>query len=263
MASIMIVDDSPIIRRSLRAILEEQGHYIAVEAEDARAAIELYKHNKIDLITMDIQLPDMSGIEAVRLIRERNPQAVIVIISSVEQKSKVYAAIKMGAKHYIVKPFTAAKIKEVIHAVLGGEPIQKQVPKIESVTNSAEENNSPPKKPEPLKLEAPMLSGLPFELHHMSDRITLIIQRHINNNNVRLLHHCLISLLYFRKVKYVLEFWEPVQHNDGYRLLLDFIAAVRDRKGTVGVVTSDEGYFIQLQAKLRSGVYRSHKEINW
>ena len=119
MANIMIVDDSPIIVQRLRYIFESLGHNVVAEASDGREAIEKYGQYIVDLVTMDIQMPGLDGIETVRLIREMDPEAAIIMVSSVEERSKVFEAIKKGARHYILKPFTEAKVKEVVNAVLG------------------------------------------------------------------------------------------------------------------------------------------------
>ena len=269
MANIMIVDDSPIFRRSLREILESMGHRIVKEAEDGREAVRAYTNN-VDLVTMDIQLPGIDGIEAVRHIRAQNPEATIVMISSVEQRSKVYDAIKLGAKHYIVKPFTDEKVYEVVNAVLGnsrdgGSPpvASGQAPLQRAPVQEEEPSSRFPKKKEPLRLETPHMSNLPFELVRKDGRSVLTLQRHIVDSNVRLLCSCLQGLLYFRKMKYVIEIWEPVRHEEGHRLLIDFVLAVRQRNGTAAIVTSDVGYFAQLKAQLQNGVYRTYAEIEW
>jgi DNA-binding NarL/FixJ family response regulator len=274
MANMMIVDDSPIIRRSLREIFEAMGHKIVAEAEDGREAIEAYKRNKVDLVTMDIQLPGINGIEAVRLIREHNPDANIVMISSVEQRNKVYEAIKLGAKHYIVKPYTDDKVMEVIRLVLGvsADPIlldpvvSAPVQADEQLTaerQHIETDNSAKKQRDPLQLDAPALSSLPYEVVIKDGRIVMTIQRHISEMNIRFLCNCLQGLLHYRKAKIVLELWDPIVHDGGMRLLTEFIAIVRSRKGTVAVVTGDLGQYANLKAKLKDGVYHSYGEIEW
>ncbi|MBO9607935.1 MAG: response regulator [Paenibacillaceae bacterium] len=269
MANIMIVDDSPIIRRSLRGIFETLGHRVVAEAEDGSEAVKRYEAREVDLVTMDIQLPGFDGIETVRLLRERNPEAVIVMISSVENRSKVYEAIKLGAKHYIVKPYTEEKVEAVIQAVLGSHPTAqaaKPAPTATAepaATGRFAKSERADKQREPLELHIPSLQALPFELVLKEGRIVLTVQRYISEMNARTLHACLQGMLYYRKAKYVLDLWEPILYDEGMRLLVDFVAAVRARRGTVGIVTGDAGYFIQLKAKLRDGVYRSYAEIEW
>lgn len=118
MATIMIVDDASIVRKSLSGMLEKHGHVVAAEAGSCDEALKNYKLHRVDLVTMDIQLPDQSGVECVRLIRQYDPDAKIVMVSAVEQKQLIYEAIKNGAKHYIIKPFTESKVIETVAVVL-------------------------------------------------------------------------------------------------------------------------------------------------
>jgi DNA-binding NarL/FixJ family response regulator len=268
MANLMIVDDSKIIRQRLRAILENLGHTIVFEAANGKEAIAHYKRmaDEIDLITLDMEMPGLSGIEVIRLIREQNPSAAIVMISSVEDRSKVLQAIRLGAKHYFVKPFTEDKIREVIDKVLGydtntnreaahrGEPAASfRMQTAGSASDSAGM----------MLLQAESLESLPFELFHMDERTVLILRSPITDANVHLLYRSLQGLLYFRKMKFVLEFWEPVRHREGAHLLLTFIQAVRDRQGKAAVVTDDPRYYTEWLSSLRDDVYRAYKEIKW
>lgn len=263
MANIMIVDDSPIIRRSLRGILESLGHRIVVEAENGKEAVQIYDEDRIDLVTMDIQLPGIDGIEAVRLIRERNPNAAIVMISSLEHRGKVYEAIKLGARHYIVKPYTEDKVGEVIQAVLG-IPVPQQEDKTEQVAKGKEASTDRAQAGRDLPLlEVPTLSTLPFELVIKDGRAVLVVQRHITPVNIRAFAGALQGLLYYRKAKYVVDLWEPIFYEEGMKLLFEFVSAVRNRGGTVGIVSGAHGYYTQVKAKLQNGVYRSYDEIEW
>lgn len=276
MANMMIVDDSPIIRRSLREIFITMGHRVVAEAEDGREAIEAYKRHKVDLVTMDIHLPGVSGIEAVRAIREHHAEAVIVMVSSVEHRNKVFEAIKLGAKHYIVKPYTDLKVIEVIRAVLGVQAQPDPGPLSESATagRSADEGKPQARHDEPspkaaiqerdrLELKPLSLSALPYELVIKDGRIVLMVQRHISDTNIRAFYSCLQGLLHYRRAKIVLDLWEALRHEDGLRLLNEFVAIVRSRKGTVAVVTGDIGQYAKLKAQLKDGVYRSYDEIPW
>lgn len=118
MARILIVDDSIIMRRNLTAILKEVGHTIVSEAANGRQAYLQYRIHKPDIVTMDITMPNMDGIDALKQILEDDPTARVIMISALDQKSKVYTALRNGAKHYIIKPLTAEKITSVIDSVL-------------------------------------------------------------------------------------------------------------------------------------------------
>lgn len=118
MAKILIVDDTLVMRINLRKILEDADHEVVGEAENGLKAIEMVDKLKPDLITMDITMPEMSGIDALRRILKKYPSARVVMISALSQKVKVLEALNLGAKHYIVKPFKKNQVVEIIESVL-------------------------------------------------------------------------------------------------------------------------------------------------
>lgn len=118
MATILIVDDSILMRRNLKMMLTEAGHQVVAEASNGIEAYKEYAKHMPDLVTMDITMPVMSGIDAVKKIIATYPAANIIMISALDQKSMVFEAIQNGAKHYILKPITMDKILETIDDVL-------------------------------------------------------------------------------------------------------------------------------------------------
>jgi len=119
LAKIMIVDDAAFMRTLLKNILFPKGYEIAGEADNGAAAVEKYKELKPDLVTMDIVMPNVNGIEALKKIREMDPNARVIMCTAVGQENMVRAAIMSGAKGYIVKPFQAPKVLEEVQKVLG------------------------------------------------------------------------------------------------------------------------------------------------
>ena len=117
----MIVDDSPIMRRNLRKIVIDAGHTVVAEAQNGQEAYDLYMKFMPDLTTMDITMPIVNGIDALKNILNDFPGARIIMISGLEQKQTVYQAIELGAKHYIIKPITIDKVISVINEVLDPE----------------------------------------------------------------------------------------------------------------------------------------------
>ncbi|HWR62307.1 MAG TPA: response regulator, partial [Clostridia bacterium] len=115
---VLVVDDSTIMRRNLSAILSNAGHTIVAEAPDGELGVKEYKKRKPDLVTMDITMPILDGISAVKQIMAIDPEAQIVMISSLDQKFMVLTALQNGARHYIIKPFTPEKVLKVIDDVL-------------------------------------------------------------------------------------------------------------------------------------------------
>lgn len=118
MARIMIADDSMVMRRIIRGFLEAAGHQIVCEANSGDQACSYYARFEPDLVTMDINMPKMDGVEAVGNIVANHPQAKIIMISALNQKSMVLAALDVGAKHYLIKPVTSEKLLYVVHKVL-------------------------------------------------------------------------------------------------------------------------------------------------
>lgn len=118
MARILVVDDAAFMRVLLKNILKSGGHEVVGEAENGIEALEKYEELKPDLVTMDIVMPHLDGIETTRSIIKIDPKARIVMCTAVGQQAKVLEAIKAGARGYIVKPFQADKVLEEIEKVL-------------------------------------------------------------------------------------------------------------------------------------------------
>lgn len=110
---VLIVDDALFMRSMLRDIFETAGWEVVAEAENGLQAIELYRQHRPDLVTMDIVMPELSGLDAMLKILEEDTQAKIVMCSALGQESMVMEAIKGGAKDFIVKPFQADQVLEV------------------------------------------------------------------------------------------------------------------------------------------------------
>ncbi|MEA3362582.1 MAG: response regulator [Thermodesulfobacteriota bacterium] len=117
---VMIVDDALFMRTMLRDIFEVAGWQVVVEAETGAEAIEEYKIHQPDLVTMDIVMPEMGGIDALTKILREYPAARIVVCSALSQKDLILDAINVGAKDFIVKPFQNAQVLEVVNRVVAG-----------------------------------------------------------------------------------------------------------------------------------------------
>ena len=110
MLKVLIVDDSLIIRKKITKLLEKLGHEVAFGAKNGAEAIEAYKEHKPDLVTMDITMPDMDGITAVKHLIKENSEAKIIMVTSHGQEDMVIKSIQAGAVGYMLKPITEDKL---------------------------------------------------------------------------------------------------------------------------------------------------------
>jgi two-component system chemotaxis response regulator CheY len=119
---VLVVDDAIFMRRMISDILVENGMEIVGEADTGAKAIERYKELRPDLVTMDIIMPEMNGIDAVRKIVEHDAQAKVVMCSALGQQALVQDAIAAGTRDFLIKPFNAARVVEVIAKVFNQVP---------------------------------------------------------------------------------------------------------------------------------------------
>ncbi|MFZ3168402.1 MAG: response regulator [Candidatus Methanoperedens sp.] len=110
---ILIVDDAPFMRMMLKKILAPSGNEL-IEAADGSDGVSKYKQHKPDLVFLDIMMPDVDGIECLKQIMAHDSNAKVIICSSIGQQALVNEAIKIGAGDYIIKPFDAAKVLEIL-----------------------------------------------------------------------------------------------------------------------------------------------------
>ena len=116
---ILIVDDAAFMRMMIRDILTKNGFEVVGEAADGAQAIEKFKETRPDLVTMDITMPEMDGITALKEIKIIDPTAKVIMCSAMGQQAMVIDAIQAGAKDFIVKPFQSDRVVEAINKTLG------------------------------------------------------------------------------------------------------------------------------------------------
>jgi two-component system, chemotaxis family, chemotaxis protein CheY len=118
MANVLIVDDSLMIRKLIKTILSSDNHNVVAEAANGEEAYLEYIKHKPDLVTMDVSMPNVNGILAVKKIINEFPNANIIMVSAISQRDMVFEALESGAKHYVIKPITRDKLNIVIDEVL-------------------------------------------------------------------------------------------------------------------------------------------------
>lgn len=117
-ANVMIVDDAAFMRMMLKDILTKNGFTVVGEAENGAVAVEKYMELQPDLTIMDITMPEMDGLQAVKEIRKRDSKARVIMCSAMGQQSMVIEAIQSGAKDFVVKPFQAERVVEAVTKAL-------------------------------------------------------------------------------------------------------------------------------------------------
>ena len=117
--NILICDDAAFMRMMIKDILTKNGYNIAGEAENGQKAVEKYAELKPDLVLMDITMPEMDGIEALKRIKAAGPSASVIMCSAMGQQAMVIESIQSGAKDFIVKPFQADRVIEAVQKVVG------------------------------------------------------------------------------------------------------------------------------------------------
>ena len=116
---VLIVDDSMVMRKMIAQIIKSEAYDIVAEARNGKEAVELYQQHNPDVVTMDINMPEMDGITALNKILEINPKAIVVMLTSEGEKSTVVEAVSKGAKNYIVKPPERSNVLEKLRKALG------------------------------------------------------------------------------------------------------------------------------------------------
>lgn len=116
---VLFVDDSAFMRQILKGIILKEPFELAGEAATGREAVDLYQQVRPDLVTMDIIMPELNGIDAVKQIRAIDPNAKIIMVSAMGQQGMVIDAIQAGARDFIIKPFQPPRILEALKRVTG------------------------------------------------------------------------------------------------------------------------------------------------
>ena len=117
--NILVCDDAAFMRMMIKDILTKNGYTVAGEAENGIKAVEKYIELKPDLVLMDITMPEMDGIQALKKIKEADAAASVIVCSAMGQQAMVIESIQSGAKDFIVKPFQADRVIEAVKKVVG------------------------------------------------------------------------------------------------------------------------------------------------
>lgn len=117
MKRVLIADDAAFMRLSLKTTIEKMGFDVVGEAENGKVAIEKYKTLKPDIVTMDCTMPEMDGLEALKWIKEFDPNCKVIMVTAIGQETMVRKAILSGAVNFIVKPFKEETLANVLNSI--------------------------------------------------------------------------------------------------------------------------------------------------
>ena len=118
MPTVLVVDDALFMRTALTNMFKEWGLEVVAQAANGREAVAMYKEHSPDLVTMDLTMPIMSGLDALKLIIQDDPEAKIIMITALGQQRVIVEALENGAKDFITKPFQRENLKKVVFNVL-------------------------------------------------------------------------------------------------------------------------------------------------
>ena len=119
MAKVLVVDDAIFVRAAIKKYVEKAGHEVVGEGGDGQEAVEVFEEVKPDAVIMDITMPRMSGLEALKAIKEKDKDVKVIMCSAMGQQDSIATAIQYGATDFVIKPFTEEQIVAKIKQVLG------------------------------------------------------------------------------------------------------------------------------------------------
>ncbi len=118
MANVLIVDDSLYLRVMIKKILKKLGHEIVAEAGNGNEAIEAFQQHNPDLVTMDVVMPELNGLEAIRELMKINPKVSIIVVTALGHEPMIRQAVKLGAKDFVIKPFKQEELIKAVNSAL-------------------------------------------------------------------------------------------------------------------------------------------------
>lgn len=203
MARILIADDSIIMRRNLKSILTRLGHSIVAEATNGEQACNLYNKDEVDIVTLDITMPVMDGIEALKNILSYDPNANVVIISALDQKRMIFHALELGVKYYIIKPVTEEKIVNAINKILTINETNS-IQENDLIINQDESNIDETNAVKNFEESQSVLP--PFSIDNINGEFVININSTLNSSNIGTLLSTLQGFLFIRPLKVTFKF---------------------------------------------------------
>lgn len=251
MANILVVDDSAIMRINIRSILGEAGHNVVSEAENAVQAFYEYQKFRPDLVTMDINMPGTTGIEATKRILKSNPDAKIIIVSSLEQKNQVVDALEAGAKHYVLKPITPERLLQRINSVLG---IEENVEE-ENAEEKTEENVEETEEENTVKEE-------PFLITNKGVFVVKI-NKTIDSDALNGLNKLMDALLLIKPLEIIFDFNEiECLEMNVYNAFVELTKKLFEGKANTKIVVNNKELFKFIVHNTVNSYAKIYKDVN-
>ncbi|MFZ5990016.1 MAG: response regulator [Bacillota bacterium] len=236
MASVLVVDDSSMARRNLKNILISAGHSIVSEATNGVQAFVEYEKYKPDLVTMDITMPILSGIESVKKIINSYPEAKIIMVSALNQRVMIFDALQNGAKHYIVKPFSYEKVIEVVDEVL--QTTYKPV-KIDISNSSAAKKIFSHAESSEASIQRPFVIQNTDGVHIVN------ISKNISEKNIGPLKLGVQRISSSQPLKVVLNFGDTASISNGvFDMILQVINIIKEAGGSCAITSQNQNFIL-------------------
>lgn len=244
----MIVDDSKIMRRILKSIIVRAGFDVIAEAENGNEAIEHYKYFKPDLVTMDLTMPKMNGVEATGKIMEFDPDARIIMISAEGEQRLVFEAIRKGAKGYLLKPVHPEKVIKAMKDALPEELVASPKKGKTAKAKKGEDGQKASKA----GLGVRVTDGkLPFDIEDFDDLVIVRVSKFLDEENVLLLQEALEHVLDENQLKVVIDLGE-IDHLEEavFDRLTECIKKFKAKKVVVKILSIEASFKDKLEREL-------------
>ncbi len=250
MATILIVDDSILMRRNILVLLAEAGHEVVAEASNGMEGYREYAKHLPDLVTMDITMPIMSGLDSLKKIIATYPNAKVIMISALDQKSMVFEAIQNGAMHYILKLITLEKMLMTINTVLDLPEEKRNV-----------DTNGEGK----LALRSKVgESNQPFVIDNKNGIFIVTVYPELDEVSMNAIKAAMQGFLFIKPLKVVFHFELESLTESELTIFTNFIIAIKAADGTVGIVCPHLRLIRQLKSQetdLFAKIYTDIKDI--
>ena len=245
MPRILVVDDSAVMRRNLVFTLTKAGHEVVAEGSDGGQAVHLYKTHSPDLVTMDITMPEVNGIEAVKRVIKEFPKAKIVMVSALDQKEMVLEALRCGAKHYIIKPINPENLISVVNKVLGCVP-PPPVTRVETVVVD---------KLEPIKETVEPEPDTPFMVRNVDSMFYIKLTKLLSIENVGSLLQAAQGLLYVQPLKVGFDFGKiEALPDEVLNKIAEIVNLMLGAHGRVTMNAQNDGFINSVKEKNIKGL---------